>query len=453
MAHRAKYKTADALKILGHDCREEGKESKQQFPELTHLNYDMMEEYRNGKSAQERLQERLNLYSEIFKEKWGRKLRSDVVAMCSWIVTAPKDLPEEEHDRFFELTFDFMMEKYGLENMIAATVHKDEAGEHHCHFCYMPVVPDVKFKDHWNPDFRYKLCQKNSEMGTLDKTQEELQKYLKEKMGHDVAILNGETKRQGGNKTVKEMKKETARAYAAALKHEEDTKFIYEVAKAVKEINEEKLQETQEILNKLNDELQAKQVRDDYLQTAIKYYQEHEEPTKPTEPSKPKIHYGKVWQKYQEELKNYENKLQEYHENVKLYQTGKQFIIDESLEQAKHEYHDKTQQLQSEIQRYEKARKTINDEMEQVQQAHETVKRKEKSVAEREQQIPQQAQRLAEQMFQERLKNDEQYNDMIQHRADLIAFAEGQADSFMLLQHQQNTSRYRAVQGLRERGI
>ena len=69
--------------------------------------------------------------------------RKDVNLMCTWIVTVPKDLPENEHEQFFKTTFDFLSDRYGKENIISAYVHMDETIPH-MHFAFIPGVPDKK---------------------------------------------------------------------------------------------------------------------------------------------------------------------------------------------------------------------------------------------------------------------------------------------------------------------
>ncbi|MCL2108432.1 MAG: plasmid recombination protein [Oscillospiraceae bacterium] len=41
--------------------------------------------------------------------------RKDVNVMCSWIVTAPRNLSEENHERFFEEVYKFLSSRYSVE--------------------------------------------------------------------------------------------------------------------------------------------------------------------------------------------------------------------------------------------------------------------------------------------------------------------------------------------------
>lgn len=99
----------------------------------THLNYNLAPEHDQLDFIHQRL-------SEVHTLK-----RKDVNVMCSWVVTAPKELPEEYYKEFFERSYDFLRERYSPDekNIISAYVHLDEATPH-MHFAFVPVVYDQK---------------------------------------------------------------------------------------------------------------------------------------------------------------------------------------------------------------------------------------------------------------------------------------------------------------------
>ena len=78
--------------------------------------------------------------------------RDDVKVMAGWVVTAPQDLDPERYDDFFCVTYDFLENRYGKENVVQAIVHDDEGGQPHLHFCFVPVVEDPKHEQ------GYKIC-------------------------------------------------------------------------------------------------------------------------------------------------------------------------------------------------------------------------------------------------------------------------------------------------------
>lgn len=69
--------------------------------------------------------------------------RADVKTVVGWVVTAPRDLPAKQHQRFFQEVYLFLENRYGLENTILAVVHQDES-QPHLHFLFIPAVPDLK---------------------------------------------------------------------------------------------------------------------------------------------------------------------------------------------------------------------------------------------------------------------------------------------------------------------
>lgn len=101
----------------------------------TYLNQDLMTD---GSDMLSRFNERLNA---VYCMK-----RDDVKALATWIVTLPEELSEasyEQQSAFFEATTNFLNERYGQENAVAAVVHYDETTPH-LHYAFVPVVFDAK---------------------------------------------------------------------------------------------------------------------------------------------------------------------------------------------------------------------------------------------------------------------------------------------------------------------
>ena len=71
-----------------------------------------------------------------------RAVRKDAVLMCSFIVSSDKGfydrLSQEQQRDFFSDAVKFFQNRYGAENVIAATVHMDEATPH-MHLCLTPI--------------------------------------------------------------------------------------------------------------------------------------------------------------------------------------------------------------------------------------------------------------------------------------------------------------------------
>ena len=101
----------------------------------TYLNQDLISD---GSDMLSRFNERLN---DVYCMK-----RDDVKALATWIVTLPEALSEssyEQQSAFFEATKQFLDDRYGQENAVAAVVHYDETTPH-LHYAFVPVVFDAK---------------------------------------------------------------------------------------------------------------------------------------------------------------------------------------------------------------------------------------------------------------------------------------------------------------------
>lgn len=152
-------------------------------------------------------------YFLMRKEELHYRKQADLKPMAGWVVTAPDDLPLEEEDDFFQYVHEFLCERYGGEiNCINSVVHKDEVskdiflseekrGHHHLHFCFIPTVEDKK---HGGYKISAKLCLDRRELRNFHP---DLQRYLDGK-GIHCTVYSGITEKQGGNRTVRELKKE-----------------------------------------------------------------------------------------------------------------------------------------------------------------------------------------------------------------------------------------------------
>jgi len=127
--------------------------------------------------------------------------RKDVNVMCSWVVTAPKDLPNDDLHRFFAVSYDFMTNRYGKGNVVSAYVHMDEASPH-MHYAFVPVVEDKKRGG-------YKVSAKEAiDRKDLQTFHKDYDDYMTRVFGRDIGVLNEATKE--GNKSIEELKRGTA---------------------------------------------------------------------------------------------------------------------------------------------------------------------------------------------------------------------------------------------------
>lgn len=136
--------------------------------------------------------------------------RADVKTLCDWIVTLPKqNFTEVEENKFFQSSYDFMVKRYGEKNIISAWVHKDEAGQPHLHFAFIPVCIDKK---RGIEKVSAKEVLTRNELRVIHK---EMSRHMEQVFGHDIGILNGLT--AGGNKTIAELKAKELQADISTL--------------------------------------------------------------------------------------------------------------------------------------------------------------------------------------------------------------------------------------------
>lgn len=228
--HYAKYQKGAVGSILLHsdrgidspDTHEHSNESIDKT--RTHLNYDLKN--RGGLTAYEYYKKRIDDIVSETKERTGKSIRKDAVTLCSWAVTAPKDLPEEKLQDFFKASYAWFTERYGADNIVTAAVHMDESTPH-MHLQFTPII---------EKDGVRKLCAKEIETRkTLQTAHQKFQNHLKQSLGCDVNILNGATER--GNKSILKLQNETLSKQIAEKteKYEKMTKTLS--SKELKEID------------------------------------------------------------------------------------------------------------------------------------------------------------------------------------------------------------------------
>ena len=206
MAHMMKHTKASCGHMFAHFDRKAEHISNENLDRTrTHLNYNLAthQQMDQGEFVRQRC-------SEVRCQN-----RKDVNVMVSWVITAPKDLPEQEQRAFFKASYDFCKERYGEENVVSAYVHMDEVTPH-MHFAFVPIVQDKKRGGY---KVSAKECVNRSDLQTYHK---DLEAYVSRELGHEVGILNEATK--DGNMTTQELK------YQSAVKRTEKAEQLAERA-------------------------------------------------------------------------------------------------------------------------------------------------------------------------------------------------------------------------------
>lgn len=111
--------------------------------------------------------------------------RRDVNVMCSCVVTLPKGVREGDEQQFFSVMYDFLSDRYGVQNVVSAFVHMDETTPH-MHFAFVPVAYDKKRQ---RDTVSAKLLINRQDLKTLHPDAE---KAVRSALGYDVGIMTGE---------------------------------------------------------------------------------------------------------------------------------------------------------------------------------------------------------------------------------------------------------------------
>ncbi|MEL6117854.1 MobV family relaxase [Photobacterium sp. SP02] len=137
-----KMKSTAIKGIQFHNQRERESETNPDIEEAkSHLNYDL-----HNETPIDYL-ETINKKIEDGVDTGGKKIRKDAVRLCEFLITSDKSyfdgLTEEREKKFFEKAYEFIEDRYGKENIVYATVHKDEKTPH-LHVGFVPITEDQR---------------------------------------------------------------------------------------------------------------------------------------------------------------------------------------------------------------------------------------------------------------------------------------------------------------------
>ena len=145
MAHIAKYKAPSCGHMLAHYTR--SKEAVLERDNIdqtrTHLNYTVSHYQKDGKiyigkvpgqASWETVKKRI----EGVQEATGRRVRKDAVVIADMVITAPKNVPQRDLERFFYASYQYMAKQVGRKNLMGGYVHMDETTPH-MHVPFTPI--------------------------------------------------------------------------------------------------------------------------------------------------------------------------------------------------------------------------------------------------------------------------------------------------------------------------
>lgn len=205
MAHIAKYKAPSVGHMLAHYRRDRSSLERDNIDPERIKNDLVVGHYTNkdGKLVVGRVEpregepnwgtveSRIERVNEAQKAAGKRATRKDAVVMADVVVTLPDNVRKGDEDRFFRLTYWYLSNKFGIDNMMGGYVHKDEVikdgtpARDHMHVPFTPIL---------DGRFNYKKMCPRSFYQSMHK---ELGDYLERRMGYRPAIeLDEETRAQ-----------------------------------------------------------------------------------------------------------------------------------------------------------------------------------------------------------------------------------------------------------------
>ena len=203
MAHIAKYKATSVGHMLAHYRRDESSLGRENI-DPTRVKNDMVVAHytnkdgklvvgrvvpREGTPNWETVQQRIERVNEAQKAAGKRATRKDAVVMADVVVTLPDNVRKGDEDRFFCLTYWYLSNKFGIDNMMGGYVHKDEVlkdgapARDHMHVPFTPILEGR---------FNYKKMCPRSFYQSMHK---ELGDYLERRLGYRPEVELGEDTR------------------------------------------------------------------------------------------------------------------------------------------------------------------------------------------------------------------------------------------------------------------
>lgn len=160
MAHIAKYKATSVGHMLAHYRRDASSMERDNIDPKRVKNDMVVAHYTNkdgqlvvgrvvpreGEPNWGTVQRRIERVNEAQKAAGKRATRKDAVVMADVVVTLPDNVRKGDEDRFFRITYWYLSNKFGIDNMMGGYVHKDEVlkdgtpARDHMHVPFTPIL-------------------------------------------------------------------------------------------------------------------------------------------------------------------------------------------------------------------------------------------------------------------------------------------------------------------------
>lgn len=205
MAHIAKYKATSVGHMLAHYRRDASSMERDNIDPKRVKNDMVVGHYTNkdgrlvvgrvepreGEPNWGTVESRIERVNEAQKAAGKRATRKDAVVMADVVVTLPDNVRKGDEDRFFRLTYWYLSNKFGIDNMMGGFVHKDEVlkdgtpARDHMHVPFTPIL---------DGRFNYKkMCPRMF----YQNMHRELGDYLEKRLGYRPEVeLDEETRAQ-----------------------------------------------------------------------------------------------------------------------------------------------------------------------------------------------------------------------------------------------------------------
>lgn len=203
MAHIAKYKATSVGHMLAHYRRDASSLERDNIDPKRVENDMVVAHYKNkdgelvvgrvvpreGEPNWGTVERRIERVNEAQKAAGKRATRKDAVVMADVVVTLPDNVRKGDDDRFFRLTYWYLSNKFGINNMMGGFVHKDEVlkdgtpARDHMHVPFTPIL---------DGRFNYKkMCPRTF----YQNMHRELGDYLEKRLGYRPEVeLDEETR-------------------------------------------------------------------------------------------------------------------------------------------------------------------------------------------------------------------------------------------------------------------
>lgn len=203
MAHIAKYKATSVGHMLAHYRRDKSSLGRENIDPKRMKNDMVVGHYtnkegklvvgrvvpRDGEPNWGTVERRIERVNEAQKAAGKRATRKDAVVMADVVVTLPDNVRKGDEDRFFRLTYWYLSNKFGIDNMMGGYVHKDEVlkdgtpARDHMHVPFTPIL---------DGRFNYKkMCPRMF----YQNMHRELGDYLEKRLGYRPEVELGEETR------------------------------------------------------------------------------------------------------------------------------------------------------------------------------------------------------------------------------------------------------------------